>query len=112
MTAGGVAQDVPLGGIFPAGIDARGTQGALATPHRLATEAGLEAIRSGGTAIDAALAAAAMLTVVYPHQCSIGGDAFALVSEPSGRVGPSTGAAVNRVGSTRQRFGLVTTKCP
>jgi oxamate amidohydrolase len=86
MTSGGVEQDVPLGGIFPAGIDARGTQGALATLHRLATEAGLEAIRSGGTAIDAALAAAAMLTVVYPHQCSIGGDAFALVSEPSGRV--------------------------
>jgi gamma-glutamyltranspeptidase len=73
-------------GLVPAGIDAHGTRGAVATPHALATEAGLGAMRAGGTAIDAALAAAAMLAVVYPHQCSIGGDAFALVRAPSGRV--------------------------
>ncbi len=88
-----------MGGTVPAGIDARGTRGALATPHRLATEAGLGAIRAGGNAIDAALAAAAMLAVVYPHQCSIGGDAFALVGEPSGRV-----VAIN--GSGRAPRGL------
>jgi oxamate amidohydrolase len=86
MTSGGVQQQVRAGGLVAAGAEAHGTRGALATPHRLATEAGLGAIRAGGTAIDAALAAAAMLAVVYPHQCSIGGDAFALVSEPSGRV--------------------------
>jgi len=99
VTSGGVEQDVPFGGIVTAGLDARGSRGALATPHRLATEAGLEAIRSGGTAIDAALAAAVMLTVVYPHQCTIGGDAFALVSGPSGRV-----VAIN--GSGRAPRGL------
>jgi oxamate amidohydrolase len=86
MESGGVQRNVPSGGLVAAGAEARGTRGALATPHLLATEAGLDTIRAGGTAIDAALAAAAMLTVVYPHQCSIGGDAFALVSEPSGRV--------------------------
>ncbi|HSP71950.1 MAG TPA: gamma-glutamyltransferase, partial [Gaiellaceae bacterium] len=57
---------------------------ALATPHRLATEAGAEAFRGGGNAIDAAVAAAAALTVVYPHNCAIGGDVIALVATPDG----------------------------
>ncbi len=39
---------------------------ALATPARLATDAGIAILRGGGTAIDAAIAAAAVLTVVYP----------------------------------------------
>jgi gamma-glutamyltranspeptidase len=47
-------------------------QAALATPHALATEAGVSAYRDGGTAIDAAIAAAAVLTVVYPHNVVVG----------------------------------------
>jgi gamma-glutamyltranspeptidase len=61
-------------------------QGALTTPHTLATEAGAQAYAAGGNAIDAALAAAATLTVVYPHQCAIGGDLFALVDDGAGTV--------------------------
>ena len=57
---------------------------AIATPHRLATDAGAEIFRDGGNAIDAALAAAAALTVLYPHQCSIGGDIMALIAQPDG----------------------------
>lgn len=38
----------------------------MATPHALATEAGVHAYRDGGSAIDAAIAAAAVLTVIYP----------------------------------------------
>ncbi len=86
QASGGRGRVPAPGVIAPAGEEARGPRGALATPHVLATEAGLEAARAGGSAIDAALAAAAMLAVVYPHQCSLGGDAFALVSPPSGRV--------------------------
>ena len=56
------------------------SSGAIATPHATATEAGLRAFERGGTAVDAAVAAAAVLTVVYPHQTSIGGDAWALVA--------------------------------
>ena len=63
-----------------------GARCAIATPHRLATEAGVEALRDGGNAIDAALAAAAALTVVYPHMCSIGGDIMALVALPHGGI--------------------------
>lgn len=57
----------------------------VASPLRLATEAGLDAGRRGGNAIDAALATAAVLTVAYPASCAIGGDLLALVREPDGR---------------------------
>ena len=54
----------------------------VATPHPLATAAGVEALRAGGSAMDAAVAANAMLAVVYCNACGLGGDAFALVWEP------------------------------
>lgn len=58
---------------------------ALAAPHPAAVEAGRAAVAAGGNALDAALAAAAALTVVYPHQCSIGGDLIAVVRPAGGR---------------------------
>ncbi|MGW6461990.1 gamma-glutamyltransferase, partial [Streptomyces sp. NPDC055078] len=58
----------------------------LATPHALATGAGDAVRRDGGNAVDAALAAAIALTVVYPHQCGVGGDLIALVALPDGEV--------------------------
>lgn len=57
-------------------------RGMVATPHPLATRAGLDALRAGGTAADAAVAANAMLAVVYCNSCGLGGDAFALVWDP------------------------------
>ncbi|HMJ36261.1 MAG TPA: gamma-glutamyltransferase [Baekduia sp.] len=58
---------------------------AIATPHREATAAGERAFAAGGNALDAALAAAAALTVVYPHNCALGGDLFALVRDEHGK---------------------------
>jgi gamma-glutamyltranspeptidase len=54
---------------------------AIATPHLAATAAGRAAFEAGGNAIDAALAAACTLTVVYPHMCAVGGDVMALVHD-------------------------------
>jgi gamma-glutamyltranspeptidase/glutathione hydrolase len=55
------------------------THGMVAAPHALAAQAGLDLLKAGGNAVDAAIAANAMLQVVYPFVCGLGGDLFALV---------------------------------
>jgi len=57
-------------------------EGAIATPHHLAIAAGRRIYDVGGNAVDAAIAAAAVLTVVYPHMCALGGDLQALLAVP------------------------------
>ena len=54
--------------------------GMVTTPHHLATQAGLAILRKGGNAVDAAIASAAVLAVVYPQMCTPGGDSFWLIS--------------------------------
>lgn len=60
--------------------------GAVASPHAAATDAGVAVLAEGGSAIDAAITTAAMLTVVYPHNVTLGGDLIALVRTPDGAV--------------------------
>jgi gamma-glutamyltranspeptidase/glutathione hydrolase len=59
----------------------RSRRGMVTSPHHLASEAGLRVLREGGNAIEATLAMAASLTVVYPHMNSLGGDGFWLISK-------------------------------
>ncbi len=58
---------------------ARGARGAVVAPHHLATSAGLAVLAAGGHAVDAAVATNAVLGVVMPNGCGVGGDAFWLV---------------------------------
>jgi gamma-glutamyltranspeptidase/glutathione hydrolase len=90
--------------------EARGERGMIATPHALASEAGLAILQRGGNAVDAAVAAAATVAVVYPHMNGIGGDNFWLIHD--GRQGRLLGLnAAGRSASGvalddyRRRFG-------
>jgi gamma-glutamyltranspeptidase/glutathione hydrolase len=62
------------------------SRAAVAAPHALAAEAGRAVLAEGGNAIEAMLAMAATIAVVYPHMNAIGGDGFWLVRDPGGRV--------------------------
>jgi len=53
----------------------------VVAPHHLAAEAGLRVLRDGGNAIEAMIAVASTIAVVYPHMNALGGDNFWLVSE-------------------------------
>ena len=57
-------------------------RGMVTAPHHLAADAGARVLRHGGNAIEAMIAAAATIAVVYPHMNSIGGDGFWLIKLP------------------------------
>ena len=61
---------------------ARSYGGMVTAPHHLAAQAGLRVLNDGGNAIEAMIAAAAAITVVYPHMNALGGDNFWLFAEP------------------------------
>ncbi|WP_286870153.1 gamma-glutamyltransferase, partial [Pantoea sp. UBA5035] len=58
--------------------------GMAVAPHHLASESALAILRDGGNAIEAMVAAAATIAVVYPHMNGLGGDGFWLVLPPNG----------------------------
>jgi gamma-glutamyltranspeptidase/glutathione hydrolase len=60
------------------GRDVAGGSGAVTSDHPLATQAGLQVLREGGNAMDAAITMAAMLAVARPHMNGLGGDMFLL----------------------------------
>jgi len=77
----------------------------VACPHALASAAGVGALRAGGSAVDAAIAAATTLGVVYPHMCGIGGDAFWLLYDARARrVAYLAGGGRAAASATLERF--------
>ena len=78
-------------------LTAQARGGVLCTPHPLASAAGLEVLDGGGTAIDAMLAASAVLAAVYPHMTGLGGDALWLVHDEQIRTIIGIGQAGTRL---------------
>ena len=87
----------------------RARRGMVTSPHHLASEAGLRVLREGGTAIEAAVAMAATLPVVYPHMTSIGGDGFWIIAAPGKEpiaIDACGAAAANATPELYRRAGL------
>ncbi len=78
--------------------------GAVATVNPLATEAGLQALRSGGNAVDAAIAAALTLSVVDSHNSGLGGGCFLVIRLPDGSFVAIDGREQAPAGATRDMF--------
>ena len=94
------AQDRPLGRAFATRTEVMAQHGIACTSHPLATAAALDILRKGGTAVDAAIAANAVLGVVEPHVNGIGGDLYAIVYEAK------TGKLYGLNGSGRSPYSL------
>lgn len=69
-------------GPFTGRPSVRAKRGMIATSHYLASTTGLHILRKGGSAVDAAIAANAVLCVAYPHMAGLGGDGFWLIHDP------------------------------
>ncbi len=67
---------------------------AICSPLTLASEAGIEVLRGGGNAVDAAIATNLVLAVAYPHMCGVGGDLLAMVWAERQLVGLNSSGAL------------------
>ncbi len=97
---------------------ARSRDGMVTTPHWLASEAGARVLARGGNAIEALVAAGAVLSVVYPHFCGLGGDAVWMVSDETGDartflgIGQAAADAIPRIAiPLRGPTSTLTTAC-
>lgn len=94
------------------------TRGMAVAPHSLAAQAALSVLNNGGgNAIEAMVAAAAAIAVVYPHMNSIGGDGFWVISEPDRPVVAVQGCGVAGAGVSRDlyrehKLGSIPTRGP
>ena len=81
----------------------------VAAPHPAAVEAAAAQLSAGGTAVDGALAAAGVLAVVYPHNCSVGGDLIGLVrragEHPRAVFGVGRSSSAIDAAALRRQFG-------
>jgi gamma-glutamyltranspeptidase/glutathione hydrolase len=94
------AGDRPSGASFTTRSPALGCSGAAGAAHPLATQAAIEMLKKGGSAVDAAVAANAVLGLVEPTSSGLGGDCYALLWDPK------TGEVMGLAGSGRSPKSL------
>jgi gamma-glutamyltranspeptidase/glutathione hydrolase len=82
----------------------RGTRGMATAPHALAAQSAVAVMREGGNALEAMIAAAATVAVVYPHMNSIGGDSFWLIHTPGSAAQGVDGAGASAQAATREWY--------
>jgi gamma-glutamyltranspeptidase len=85
-------------------FSALGLRGMAVAPHSLAAESAVGVLREGGNALEAMIAAAATVAVVYPHMNSIGGDGFWVINGPGGQVGGIDASGASGLKATRNWF--------
>src|SRR5438552_8639891 len=86
------------------GAEAQATHGIVASVHPVATEAGLAALKSGGNAVDAAVAVALTLGVVDGDTSGIGGGCFMLIRRANGALVAIDGRETAPAAATRDMF--------
>lgn len=94
------AGDRPVGASFASRTAAYGLSGAAGTAHPLATQVGIEILKRGGSAVDAAIAINACLGFLEPTSSGIGGDCFVMLWDPK------AGKVVGLAGSGESPRGL------
>lgn len=82
----------------------RGTRGMATAPHGLAAQSAVAVMRDGGDALEAMIAAAATIAVVYPHMNSIGGDSFWLIFTPGSAPQAIDGAGASAHAASREWY--------
>ena len=87
-----------------AAITVTGSKAAAVSVHPLATAASLEAMRRGGNAVDAAIAAGLTLGAVDGHNSGVGGGCFMLVRAPDGTITALDGRECAPAAATRDMF--------
>ncbi len=80
------------------------TRGIALAPHSLAAQSALDVLREGGNALEAMIAAAATIAVVYPHMNAIGGDGFWVIRGPGGVPGGIDASGRSARAATRQWY--------
>lgn len=81
------------------------TGGMVATAHPLATAVGIDVLRRGGNAMDAAIAIAGVTSVVLPSMCGLGGDTFLIYYDASsGKVEALNGSGIAPYGATLEYY--------
>jgi len=81
-----------------------GTRGMAVAPHSLAAQSAVDVLREGGNALEAMIAAAATIAVVYPHMNAIGGDGFWVIRGPNGVPGGIDASGRSARAATREWY--------